>query len=883
MRRLSFRTMGYAFIASLCAVDFGCGTGTPTRTEKPRKSSSAEALPPTAPHASLAELLAKPRAELATLYEETAAQVQIREKAHREGTLAFGLLPRLRLPLIVPIWAEASYSAKSKISLPPYLPESAKDNALALHLARFGDVEAARALAEVGRATIGKEIDGLAYERNYPAEWTRLTALLLHTAEYSLASGDDGGRAELASLHKQLREILGAKAAKGPLGAALLSQGRKVLSLAAAEWRDTGHPDLADKADDDLAAWGELPAPATAVPFSASSKSVAAMLRSQAHGRAVVALNSNRALDVLELPVTGEGAEGVVAIFDPDDKLAEVLVSYRARIADYFLEPAHLVLPLEDHGDAGKDRAQVGSVHRREYRLGKSTCEVSVVPRGYVTGAFVRFIGGENHRAPALSRDFGSINLDRTYGQNRVRLMPEQVGDTVQTSKGPSLAKIANPLAPLVPATAVLQRDGWHDLVKSFTMIYNVDENTPPLFQTALPLWSAYGPAGIETLEDKEGGLLVLTWKDGRTQYALRMPHVSGRPFEFEVTDPRGADTTAARVTAAWELEATEREHRLEKKQPLIRIPRRVDIGLANYPSAIGLEMSRDQVAAILPRGKSVVTQDGPDFVNVLFTGDPPKSAARTTRQAFIRFGPNQKVAEIRTRTVAGSSPRWISEMLAGLSKSCGAPLDSQSNWSTIWSDLPARKPVPVLGRWQDDVAWMTAQRDGTTVELIVHDCPLDHPAGVPLPPFAYLPRGPEGVALGDLRNDLIKRFNVDTPRTLDDGGLVLLPSGGGVYDAFIVWFEKDRVSRIVARVPAPTVQPGKKPPTAADQITQTWGRSVRSLGWPTRQDSYPDGSVQSLGWHDDVTRVRIFAQDSEDGVSRVFTEWKDVPELKTK
>jgi hypothetical protein len=853
---------------------------TPTRTEPSR----AAAVPPIAPHAAPAELLAKPRAELASLYEETAAQVQIREKAHREGTLAFGLLPRLRLPLIVPIWAEASYSAKSKISLPPYVPENAKDNALALHLARFGDIDAARNLAE-DDATVGREIDAPAYDRNYPAEWTRLMALLLHTAEYRLASGDDEGRAELASLHKQLREILDAKAAKGPLGAALLSQGHKVLSLAAAEWRDTGHPNLADKADDDLAAWGEFPAPAIAVPFGTSSKSVAAMLRSQTHGRAIVAVNSNRALDVLELPVTGEGAQCVVAMFDAEDKLAEVLVSYRTRIADYYLEPSHLVLPLEDHGIVGKNRAQAGSVHRRDYGLGKSSCEVSVVPRGYVMGAFVRFIDGEIRPAPSLSRDFGPVNLDRTYGQNRVRLVPEQVGDTVQTSRAQNLVKIANPLAPLAPATAALQRDGWHDLVKSFTIIYNVDENTPALFQTALPLWAAYGPAGIETQEDKEGGLLVLSWKDARTQYALRMPHVSGRAFEFEVTDPRSGEALAARVAAAAELDSAERKHRVENKQPLIRIPRRVDIGLTSSASGVTLGMTREQVAGSLPRGKSIVTQSGPDFVNVLLTGDPPKSAVRAMRQAFIRFGPDNKVAEIRTRTVAGpsGSSRWISDMLAGLGKTCGAALESQSLWPAIWSDLPPRKPAPVLGRWQDDVAWMTVQRDGTTVEMIVHDCPLRHPAGVPLPAFSYLLRGPEGVPLGDARDDLVKRFSIDKLRTLDDGGLVLPPARGSAYDAVIVWFEKDRVSRIVARFPAATVQAGKKPPTASDLITQAWGRSIKSLGWPTRQDAFADGSVQTLGWHDDMTRVRIFAQDSEDGLSRIFTEWKDVSDVKAK
>jgi hypothetical protein len=886
MRRLRIHSICFALIPTLCAAAVGCGPPAPARTESPKASTAAAPPPPAAPSIALADLLKKSRAELANLFDETAAQVQIREKGHRDGSITFGLLPRVRLPLIVPVWTEASYSTNAKVSLPPYAVENAKDNHLAMHLARFGDREAAQQLAEPSDAAIGKQIDSLAYERNYPAEWTRIVALMLHTAEYRLAAGDDEGRAELAFLHKQLHELLDAKAAAGPLGAALLGQGHKVLTLAAAEWRQTGHPGLADKADADLAAWGDFPAPAFAVPFGSSAGSVADLLRSQRHGKAVVALTTNRALDLFALPVTSEGTEGVFALFDAADKLAEVLVVYRPRIADYYLEPEHLVLPLEDHGIAGKEFSQAASVHRRDYRVGSSTCEVSVVPRGYVLGAYIRFAGNGQPAAPTLPRDFGSVNLSRSYGQNRVRLVPEQVGDIVQTTRALSLAKLSNPLAPQLPTMAALRREGWYDLVKSFSLFYNVEEDARPLFQVALPLWSAFGPSRIGPFEDKEGGGLMLTWQDAATRYALQIPHVSGHPFEFEATDARGPDSLRSRVTAAAELDAAERKARFESKQPLLRIPRRVEIGWSNPPVAVGLEMTRDQVAAIVPKSKSIVSQSGPDYLNVLLTGDPPPTAARATRQAFIRFGPDHKVAEIRVRTVAGpagTSSRWITDMMAGLVKASGAALESPATWPTIWNDLPALKPAPLFARWQDDASWMTVQRDGTTVEMTIHNCSLNEPAGVPLPPFKYLPRGPEGVALGDSREDLLKRFKIDKPRTLDDGGLVLPPTRGSGYDALIVWFAEDRVNRIVARANPPATNSAKQPPSAGELIAQAWGRSLRSLGWPTRQDTASDGSPQTLGWHDDQTRVRIFAQDGDDGRPRAFTEWKEIAEAKTR
>jgi hypothetical protein len=876
--------MTVALVLGVCAVMAGCGSG-PAAVKAPGQKSG---LPPIgSSHASLSELLTKPRAELAKEFDELMAQVQIREKAHRDGTLAFGLLPRLRLPLVLPVWAEASYSAKSEISLPPYVAEGSTDNHLALHLAHFGDAEAARRLADSNDRATRQSLNDLACKRNYPAEWTRLAALLLHAAEYRVAVGDDDGRAELASLHKQIRELLDAKAARGPLGAALLAQGHKVLTLAASTWREQGQPELADRADADLAAWGEFPAPAVPVPLGASSAAVADLLRSTGKGRVVPALNIGRALDLLALPATGEGVQGVIATFDAADKLAEVLVVYRPRIADYYLEPAHLVPALEDHGIAGTDRAQAASVHRRDYTFGSLACGVAVAPRGYLLGAYVRFAAATGAaRAPALVRDFGVVNLDRSFAQNRVRLVPEQIGDEVQTTRASVLGRIASPLLPLVPTEAVLRRDGWHDLVQSFTLLYGVDEETPALLQTVLPLWSALGPGGLDSVEGKDGGQLVFRWEDERTRYVLRLPHLSGQPFEFVAADTRVGEALAARATAVEAFDAGERKTRLEKNQPLLRIPRKLDVGWSSSPNFVQLGMTRKQALGALPRGQAVLKQQGADVVNVVLTGEPPSTAVRVPRQVFVRFGPNQRVAEVRVRYFDGpaskGTSRWTAELLAGLSKPCGAATESPGSWSALWSDLPHRKPTPSLARWQDDVTVLTFQRDGTGAEAILRDCPLNQPAGVALAPLAYLPRGLEGIALGEERATLLGRWKIDKPRTLEDGALVLPPVPSGSYDAVLVWFEQDKIARIAARhgLLATGAQPS---PSPSDQVAQAWGRSIRSLGWPSRQDVTSEGALQSLGWHDDQTRVRIFWQEADGSAPRVFTEWKDVTVAKGK
>src|SRR5262249_8656306 len=136
-------------------------------------------------------------------------------------------------------------------------------------------------------------------------------------------------------------------------------------------------------------------------------------------------------------------------------------------------------------------------------------------------------------------------------------------------------------------------------------------------------------------------------------------------------------------------------------------------------------------------RGQSILKLTAPGLLNVLFTGEPPRTATNVTRQAIIRFGPDDRVAEIRVRTFDGptstSTSRWTQEMYAGLLRTAGAALESPGPWATLWSDLPPSKPSPVLARWQDDLSSLTLQRDGTQAEITLRDCPLDQETGIDL------------------------------------------------------------------------------------------------------------------------------------------------------
>src|SRR5262249_28641677 len=151
----------------------------------------------------------------------------------------------------------------------------------------------------------------------------------------------DGGT-QLACLHKQLRDVLDPKAAKGCLGAVLLARGREPLALAGAVWKVQKKQGLTKQVEEILASWGEVPTPCIGIAPGSSRKEIGRLLDSPDEGRALSAPSIGRALDLLALCCPREGVESVLACLDGTDHLSELLVLYRARISERFANPRGL-------------------------------------------------------------------------------------------------------------------------------------------------------------------------------------------------------------------------------------------------------------------------------------------------------------------------------------------------------------------------------------------------------------------------------------------------------------------------------------------------------------------------------------------------------------
>ncbi|HEV3119827.1 MAG TPA: hypothetical protein VGY58_22395 [Gemmataceae bacterium] len=855
----------YGFTALLLSLCFGCGSDAPPEESKPQASKLGDTI-----DISLAELLTKPRSELADMADEWSRKIQIQQEAHRTGTLHQSLLPDVRLPLVVPVWRECKYSARTGLSLPPYLPEGSKDSQLALHVARYGDVEAARKLIEPGDSDTLNKIEACALGQNYPLEWTRLAGLLLHAAEVRLATGDVDGGTEIVVLHRQLKTVLGAKAATAPLGAALLSRGWETLQRAQRAWQENNKTELAAQAQTILADWGEVAPPPLALDRSQDRSQWKRALQSPGDGPCLPAGNLGRALDTLELPFTNEALESVIACLDEAGRLGELFLTYRAGLSESFLTPGNFAHVLEECRVAGREMPKEPGLLGRSYQLDGWTCEVTLVSHGAGAGALVHLgTGKQLPPGKALARDFGPVDLDHGFEQTRLTIGPEQRQDTLLVRKDTALAQMPNPIPSLKPSGLLVDRVKDRDLVARFVVEYNLgDQGCPPLAEIALPVCSRFGAPRIQGTADDHGGHLSLLWEDARTRYVLALPYEPGQPVRFEVVDQQPAERVAEREAAAQTRERDERKARIQAGKPLLLVARQLE--------QVELGMSRAQVSDLLPTGQAVLKQELPGLIMVTFTGDPDREKS-VLRQLFVRFDKNDYVAEIRARYVDGpeaGSGDWTADLLKRFKKNAGAPTEALSTWATLWSDLGGRKSAARFYEWQDDVTRLTYQFDAGGAEVCLSGRPLDHDAGAAWPVFAYLPRGANGCLLEMKKEDLLK--GSASAVAAANGAFLINPGAQSPYDALLVWFEKDRAVRIVGRHAQESAKGSNKvPPTRA--VSDAWSREVRTLGWPRRQDFGGNDVLQSLGWHDECTRTRIFWQENDDGSIRVFTEWKDL------
>jgi hypothetical protein len=858
--------MSRYWLSGICALALFCvcGCGSRTPADDPSLSGIDDAL-----ETPLTDLLAKSRSDLAALGEEWSAKVRDQEKAIRLGELRQSLLPELRVPLAVPVLREAKYSSQVGISLPPYAVEGKKDAELAVHLARHGDVDAALKLAPESDAELRTHLESFRGSRNYPVEWSRLVGLMLHSAEIRLATGDADATRELLALHRQLRKVLDAKTAEGPLGAALLGRGQEALTLAVPALRASGDKALAEKVSKVLADWGPVPSGLSSVHLGGKKPRIASILGAPAHEKAIQTTAVARGLDLLALPAPSDNCQAITALFDAGDQLAQVVVTYGVSASKTLPDPRQFGHLFEEQGLTAKDEAKSPSQRRCIYSADGVECQVLMLHRATTAGAVVSFQDAKKSISAAhtLPRDFGAVHLDRGFEQNRVRLAPERQGDIVQTKKPAALAQVTNPLVKSSATNAALKKESGGEATASLTLTFAADDNHPPLHQVALPLWQAFGPVRLEDFEDDKTSALILAWEDGPTRYALMLPNAEDAPIEFVAQNGQGAKETGPDSPS---FDIAERKARIASGKPVTRLPRQLE--------GVRLGLTKEQALSALPRGASVLKLAFADGAGIAFVGDAPKSAEVFARQIQFRLDAAGKVAEVRVRYEAGPAVKpnaWPSGFLASWKKTGGAPAVSAAPAAQVWDDPPAKK-APCVSSWRDDLSRLTFYCDGGVADVTLRDCPVDHPDGVPLSPWACLTRGPAECLLGASKADLLKSWKVTEPISAPQVDLILYPPKTSRYDAYLIWFDADHATRIVARH-----RPGKadsgNPVTIDKALNEAWGRDVATFGWACRQEFNADQELQGVGWLDERTRVRTYWQETESGKSRVFTEWKEL------
>ncbi|MCS7045913.1 MAG: hypothetical protein NZO58_06120 [Gemmataceae bacterium] len=818
------------FCGIICGLIAGCGASTgPTSTSTTAEAGTVigrRTLTP-ARDVDLAALLRLPRAELAAKAAALEENLRSQEDLRIQGRARLDLLPQFHPAVTTPIWREASYSPTRGFSLPPYLKDGERDSELARHVALHGDVEAALELAAPGTEA---ELRHFALERNVPLEWTRLVGLQILHAELALAAGNVDGAERLLAIHRQLCEVLPAKALTGALGRTLLGRGLPTLAAAARAWRSARHDDLAEPAEAFLRDLGQPPAWEWMLPRRRDD--LGRSLALQGEGRALRAQSSLRAVDLLALPVDHAHVESCFVFFGDDDRLGEVLLLYQGIPSDCH-DVRHWVPSSE--------------------RLSKSQpCVTAMLAPGnpYLSG-FVR-IQFSDSRTTNLPRDLGLLSLDRTFEGNRRLVAWKQHGPrvTVAAAKpSPTLPEIRTPARQPVSAVQ-LERDPAADIV-SRVRCSLAAELGQPLSAVALPFWERHGPGRIDV-----GAEVVLSWSDGITQWKLILPADRNQAPALEAADVSGREA-GQRLHIARALDHKERAARLAAKQPLSRLSRSLEW--------LTLGMSRSEVERQMP-ARTAQCRDIPSGLMATFAGQPTAPADAVARTLFATFDDVGRLAEIRIRYAdhprnkAGTMRKRLEALqtLHGI----GATAQAVPAWP---GDLPPRKGSSgQTFSWQDDLTTTTATWDTETLEIAVRDRRPDEDDHTrPRGPM-FLPRGPGGVSLGMSLSEL--RNQGAQPH---EGAWLCQSAAQGSHDMILVWCEGERVARIVARHRDDLGQaPGKA-------LALAWGRDIATLGWPWRQDQR-SGTVVSWATHDGATFFRMFVQEDNLGV-HLLSEWRDL------
>lgn len=815
------------------------------------------------------------RSELARLGDEWAETVEKQLSAMRSNPSSVDLLPRVLPPLSPPVFDKASYSAKEGFSLPGYLSPGKKDGMVAVHLARHGDHEAASKLAP---AEVRAELAVWKTEKNYPVEWTRLVGLVLISSQLKLAMGDVDGATQIVQIHKQLRALLDEKAAAGPLGAALLSQGKRALERAALVWREEKRKklSLADDVDKALQDWGSVPAATPIVAFGAPAAQVSGVLGSGVQGKAVFANKPEtvaRALDLLGLPFPAEGVKVVSGFLDSQDRLAEWQFAYRAKIDTLYPTPMHVGYRLVEEGFTSKSEEKTPNLTRQTFHSDEVVVEVVRSNRSLALGGLVRLQAARNGRTAASTRnlrDYGPLHLDSGYETNRLALSPTQAGSMIIAKNPTAMQKMARVLDTATPDLVLIKRNREADLLDVLELAWKVEENDHALDRLLPSLWDDYGPGRLDDVEDQVGAYLAFTWQDRTTRVMLRLAYEERGPV-LGAFDTQGADRVKARVELARQRDEQERQARLKEGKAELRLsrsPGRInDVSLAK----LELGMPSSEVEKILPKGKMYRLKQLSDGVSLVILTTPPKEMYYWARQVLVRYEQG-RVNEIRVRYQRGpakvKSGDPLFDRLANVTT--GAPEQIPPTWKGLWEDLPDGGKI-VCYRWRDDRTVRIYEQHQGGMEVLLRD----RPAGVEsleLVPWTFVSTGLTNCELGQERREVESKLGM--PVTRNEGGEVYRMPSSSPYEMVVVWYESDRVSRILA---IHRERVGSTPKEVEQALAKAWGKNLDALGYVFRQDGARGQVLGAYNWHDDRVRVRLTVQVTDQG-ARLMTEWRTFP-----
>lgn len=827
----------------------------------------------------LAAWLKLPRAELAKLADEWTANVHGQYETIRNDSTVVDLLPGALPPLTVPGFHEARFVPAEGISLPPYLAPGVKDAAVALHLARLGDAEAARKLAPAGNAALLAHIDRLASEAEYPVEWTRLAGLVLLSAQIKVMMGDVDGATDLVLLHRQLTTLLDAKATASPLGAALLPQGKGILARAALAWRDPQRKKvaLAEDVEQALADWGDFPKKTLAVSFGAPAAEVSRLLAVPPRGKAVLATTPpavSRALDLLGLALPTAGAEVVTAFLDENDRLASLLVGYQANIDRYYADPGQLVYSFVEAGAEAQPENKTASLVQQSFADGTIRCDVLRSNRSLALGGLVQVLPEKGRVSIARTRslrDFGPAHLDRTFEACRIVLTSGQADLSVTSSDPAILARIAAALETPVPNAFVFHRPQALDVVNGLEMSWKPDENNHALSRLLPSLWDDYGVGTVGAVEDAAGAYLAFRWSDADTDVQLRLAFDERGPV-LVVRDVQDATKQPGRLVQAQQRDEQERQARLLAGKPELRLAR----SPAEVPGLtleeLQLGQPRAQAIAALPSGPGYRTAEVPEGVSVMLTGPVAATAPFNLRQVLVRFDTQERVREVRLRYQAGAAKAKKGESpLEQLSDGrAGAPVAIPARWAGLWNDVPEAGAAKSY-RWADDRTIRVLNQDAEGCEVILTDRPGDNPS-LELAPWQFLSRGLKGAGLGATKQEV--RAALKPAVMSSNGADVHRMPATSPYEMVLVWYQDGKVMRLLA---VHRDRPRNDATAAAEALAKAWGRDLDGLGYVRRKETARDTMLGTYFWNDDRVRVQSAVQGGEQG-TRMTTEYRYWP-----